>query len=432
MTHLAIVGTGYVGLTVGACLAHLGHEVCCVDSDADKIRSLRAGQVPFLEQEMPELLEEGLASGRLTFSADPGAVARAEVIFLCLPTPQSPEGNLNTAVLESAVRKLGPSLAPGAVLVTKSTVPVGTHRRVLEWVGRTDVHAVSNPEFLREGTAVRDFLEGDRIVIGAASEDAADAVAALYQGLRGTVLRTDPASAELLKFAANAFLATKVSFANEISRLCDGLGASIDAVIRGIGADPRIGRSFLEPGPGWGGSCFPKDTSALAYLAREHNVDLPVVAGAIEGNELQFEHVVQKVLASLAETPSPHVAVWGLTYKAGTDDLRDSPAVRIVSRLIERGVRVTTYDPAAPRGVPGAATSSDPYSACAGADALVVLTEWPAFRSLDMRVVARRMHGRDVVDARNLLDAQAVSAVGLHYVALGRSMVSAPLLAVSA
>lgn len=420
---ITVVGTGYVGLTTGACLAHLGHEVRCVDIDEDKIERLRRGEIPIFEAGLAELVREGLDADRLTFTTDTvAAVGGAALVFLCLPTPQGGDGAADLSYVRSAAGVIGPHLDPGAIVVNKSTVPVGSATEVAGVIGRTDVAVVSNPEFLREGTAVSDFLHPDRIVVGSDDPEAATRVADAYTDLGSPVLVTDAASAELIKYASNAFLATKVSYVNSIAQLCDAVGADVAAVTEGMGHDARIGARFLRPGPGWGGSCFPKDSLALVKIAEDHGAPFPLLQAAIDANDAQFDHVVAKILALLDGEPAGHtVAIWGLAFKALTDDLRDSPALEIAERLLARGVKIRAHDPTvteSPRE--GIDVVGDPYGACEGADVLAVLTEWEQFRSVDFARVADMMASRAVMDARDILDAVMLRRLGFVVDTLGR------------
>ncbi len=336
MARLAIIGTGYVGLTTGACLAHLGHDVVCADVDVEKVDRLADGEVPIVEAGLSDLVAEGLSADRLRFTADvAGSVADRQVVFLCVPTPHAPDGSVDLSYVEAAAASIGASLAPGAVVVNKSTVPVGTTAVVSGIIGRDDVAVASNPEFLREGTAVADFLGPDRIVIGSDDDRAREVVRSIYDGVDAPMVLTDPASAETIKYAANAFLATKLSFANAIAAVCEGVGADVSDVMSGLGYDRRIGPEFLNPGPGWGGSCLPKDTRALIRIAEDAGYDFRFLEGVIEVNEEQFARVAAKVRrAAGGQLERRTVAVWGLTFKAGTDDLRDSPALEVVDRLL--------------------------------------------------------------------------------------------------
>ena len=425
MTRVAIVGTGYVGLTTGACFAHLGHEVVCGDVDEKKISGLSVGEIPFLEDQLGHLVTEGINNNRLRFVLGAeAAVAGCEVAFLCVPTPQNPDGSADVSYIETATREIAEALPNGAILVNKSTVPVGTTRVVEEVLERDGVAVVSNPEFLREGSAVQDFLKPDRIVIGAKDRVAAGVVAALYKDIAAPVLVTDPVSAETIKYAANAFLATKLSFVNAITAVCEGVEADVDDVMAGLGYDSRIGSDYLRPGPGWGGSCLPKDTRALVRLAEDAGYDFRLLKSVIEVNEEQFTRVVAKVRdAAGDELDGRALAVWGLTFKAGTDDLRDSPALAIVGLLLAEGAEIRAYDPTVgtdgPYPVGLVDVLGDPLSTCEGADALVVLTDWDEFRGIEPFVVAERMANRAVVDTRNVLDRQAWQQAGFDYRGIG-------------
>ncbi len=426
--RVCVVGAGYVGLTTAVGLAHLGHDVVCADIDADKVAALAAGSVTHHEPGIPELLASGLASGRLRFvHGAPAAVPGARFVYLCLPTPMLGDGRPDISALLSVADEIGPLLESEAVVVNKSTVPVGAHRLVGERLGRGDVAVVSNPEFLREGQAVRDFFAPDRIVIGADDADVAIAVAGLFSSLACPVVATDPVSAETIKYAANAFLATKLSFVNSLASVCEVVGADASDVLVGIGSDPRIGHDFLRPGPGWGGSCFPKDVRALLHLAGDAGFDFALLRAVIDANATHFDRVAAKVLAAAGDRGDdttdagapPRVAVWGLTFKADTDDLRESPALEVVRRLAAAGASVRAYDPVIDAGRLAAHAPdldvevvADPYAACAGADVLVVLTEWDEFRHVDLAKVGDVVGSRRVVDTRNVLDRQALQRLG--------------------
>jgi UDPglucose 6-dehydrogenase len=431
--EVAIVGTGYVGLTTGSCLAHLGVRVTCCDVDPHKVGLLRAGHVPIVEQGLAEIIGPSLDHGRLTFQlgCDP-AVRTADVVFLCVPTPQDEDGSADLSYVRSAAIEIGPMLKPGAVVVNKSTVPVGSFHIVGEALDREDVFVVSNPEFLREGTAVRDFLEPDRVVIGADDEDAARRVASLYAALDTELILTDPASAELIKYAANGFLAMKISFVNSVAALCEHVDADIRSVVEGIGSDRRIGRAFLQPGPGWGGSCFPKDSRALVATASQHGYDFSLMRGVIDINEQQFQRMVHKVMAAVGRDVSLEgvvVGALGLTFKAGTDDLRESPSLRIIDALRAKGATVQAYDPTVVgelnpvqrERLAGLLLCSAAVDAAVGADVMLVLTEWHEFVDIDLDKVAHVMRGRSIVDCRNLLDGDRCRAAGLTYEGVGRA-----------
>src|SRR5581483_10187343 len=342
MSKVAVIGTGYVGLTTGAYLAHLGHHVVCADIVEEKIALLQSGRIPILEAGLEELVREGLDGGRLSFVLGAAnAVPDAEFVFLCVPTPQASDGSADLSYIEEAAREIGPVLEPEAVVINKSTVPVGSTRVVEQAVGRDDVSVISNPEFLREGSAVHDSLHPDRIVIGGDDQAAAIRVAALFEDLQAPLIVTSPASAEVIKYASNAFLATKVSFINAVANLCEAVGADVREVVLGMGYDKRIGFEFLKPGPGWGGSCFPKDTRALVHIAEDAGYDFGLLKGVIQVNDEQIERVTAKVEKMAGGgLDGTVVAVWGLTFKARTDDMRDSPSLEVISRLRTRGATV--------------------------------------------------------------------------------------------
>ncbi|GAA1270775.1 UDP-glucose 6-dehydrogenase [Planotetraspora silvatica] len=424
-----MVGTGYVGLTTGACLASLGHHVVCADVDEEKVKRLSAGDVDILEPRLADLVAEGLASGRLSFvRGATAAVTGAEVVFLCVPTPMGVGGVADLAAVESVIEEVRELLGDGCVMVNKSTVPVGTAARTAELLGRDDVAVVSNPEFLREGSAVDDFLRPDRIVVGCDQQDAAEKVAALYSKLGAPTVLTDAASAELVKYAANCFLAMKLSYVNALAELCERLGATISDVTEGIGYDRRIGQAFLSPGPGWGGSCLPKDTAAMLQVADAVDFEFRLLRATIDTNTRQRQRMVDKVRLAVTgrrtgSLSQVRIAILGLTFKAGTDDLRDSPALAVAALLRQAGADIVAYDPAlANRTRPeldGVKVVDDPYEAAADAQALVVLTEWPEFRTLDWVRVGEAVSRPIVVDTRNLLDPDVLRRAGFDWVGLG-------------
>lgn len=423
--RIVVVGTGYVGLTTGACLASLGHRVVCSDVDAGKVQRLSRGEVEILEPGLPELVREGLAAGRLEFvvgSAD--AVADAEVVFLCVPTPMGAGGGADLTAVESVISEVRAVLPAGCVVVCKSTVPVGTSARVARWVGRPDVAVASNPEFLREGSAVRDFLHPDRIVVGSDSQDAVERVAALYVRLGAPTVLMAAASAEMVKYAANCFLAMKLSYVNAVAELCERLGADITDVTEGMGYDRRIGQSYLRPGPGWGGSCLPKDTRALLQVADAVGCEFGLLEATVAGNVRQRERMVDKVAAACGgAVRGLRLGVLGLAFKAGTDDVRDSPALAVARLLADRGAELMAYDPGLRGDEPGldfVTLVGDPYQAVKGASALVLLTEWQEFRSLDWVRLASLMEAPVVVDTRNALDPDMLRRAGMSWHGVGR------------
>jgi UDPglucose 6-dehydrogenase len=419
---VAVIGSGYVGLTLSASLALLGHQVECTDNSPERVAQLAEGHVPITESGLTELVEEMLAAGRLRFGTDNAqAAARAEFIFLCLPTPNGADGSADLSFVNSVAAEIGPHLRPGATVITKSTVPVGTSETVVRALNRNDVSVASNPEFLAEGSAVKDCLFPDRIVIGASSEAVAQNVAGLYGRVGSSrFIFTDLTSAELIKYASNAYLATRITFVNSIAELCEAVGADISSVMAGMGSDHRIGDAFLQPGPGWGGSCFPKDTQALVHTAEQFGCELELIKTAIARNTYHTQRVVEKVASALGEVRGRRIALLGLTFKAGTDDLRNSPAMEIAQRLIALGASVQAYDPTVDAGASyGMEVHSSSYSACRHADALVICTEWPEFTAIDLGVLGTIMSGRVIVDARNMLDPDTAASEGFIYAGIG-------------
>jgi UDPglucose 6-dehydrogenase len=432
--RIAVIGTGYVGLTTGACLASLGHNVVCADVDAAKVRQLQQRQVDIREPGLPDLVAEGIAAGRLSFvvgapAAMSGPAGPVEVVFLCVPTPMGVGGVADLSAVEAVAEEIRHELPPACVVVNKSTVPVGTAESFRTLLGRDDVAVVSNPEFLREGTAVRDFLNPDRIVIGCDRQDAAERVAALYARLGAPTLLTDAASAEMVKYAANCFLAMKLSYVNSLAELCERLGADILDVTEGMGYDHRIGQAFLSPGPGWGGSCLPKDTHAMLQVADSADFEFRLLRAAIETNNRQRQRMVDKVRLAVTGSRTgtlsqTRLGVLGLTYKAGTDDLRDSPALAVAAMLRQAGAELVGYDPVVPASTTPELTSitvvDDPAASAKDVDALVLLTDWPEFRSLDWSALATVVRRPIVVDTRNLLDPDVMRRAGFTYHSLGR------------
>lgn len=424
--RIAVVGAGYVGLVTAACLARLGHRVVCLEADPSRLQVLRGGRMPVHEPELEALVRRGRLSGCLNF-ADGGSrrISGAAIVFLTVQTPPTTDGRADLGPLWQAVAGLVPRLARSAILVIKSTVPVGTGDAVagrLRRAGRVDVRVVANPEFLREGSAIRDFLEPDRIVIGAEDDAAGGAVAALYTRLRASIVRCDRRSAELAKYASNVALAVRISFINEVAGLCAALDADVDQVAAIVGADRRIGASFLQAGLGWGGSCFPKDVATFAAMAREHKVPAHIAEAAVAVNRGQRVAAAERLLASVPRSGA-RVGVLGLAFKPDTDDLRGSPALDIIERLLNAGVEVRAHDPVAR---PAAALTSgvmlcaDPYEVAHGSDAVLLATDWRQYIELDWSLVRRAMRGRLVLDGRNVLDGEILRALGFDYQAFGR------------
>ncbi|MFC7673179.1 UDP-glucuronate decarboxylase [Mycolicibacterium sp. GCM10028919] len=438
---VAVIGTGYVGAVTATCLASLGHSVCGLDTDSVRAGQLNNGQAPFVEPGLPEILKATLSSGRLRFTDDPAeALTDADFVFLCVGTPPGPDGSPDLSQLESAIQSLAPYLRAGVVLVNKSTVPVGsgnwTHtilEDALEATRQVTFHVVSNPEFLREGCAIEDFLYPDRIVLGGAAADVSR-VAELYQpvldqsfqGGRRTVrprlISTELASAEMIKYAANAFLATKISFANEMAQMCELFGADAREVLPAIGADHRVGSAFLSPGVGWGGSCFGKDVAALISSSQEYGYTPSMLQATVDINETQRASAVRKLQRELHILKGRRIAIFGLTFKPGTDDLRDAPALDIARRLLSAGAVVSAYDPvvkALPADLGAVRLTSDAYEAAHRVDAVVLTTEWPEFRLLDPAGLRRVMRGDLVVDGRNFLSEKDFDGSGLRLVGFG-------------
>lgn len=425
MALIAVIGTGYVGLSSGACFAHLGHNVVCVDVLQEKIDNLNKGILPIVETGLSELVAEGVAAELLSFTTDvESAVKDADVVFLCVPTPEGEDGSADLSYIQTAAKTLSPLLRSGAIVVNKSTVPVGSTKVVERELKRPDVAVVSNPEFLREGSAIQDFLHPDRVVVGSDNQEAAVQVAALYEKVGAPVVVTDPASAETIKYAANAFLATKISYINAVAAICEGVGADVNDVVLGLGYDKRIGHEFLRPGPGWGGSCFPKDTKAMVKIAQDAGYDFDLLKGVITVNEQQYSRIVDKIrTAADGVLKDKKIAAWGLTFKALTDDLRDSPAVEIVMRLLAGGASVSVFDPTvttAPRGLEAIHVASSPLEACVDADVIAVLTEWDDFRWVSPSDAGAAVRNMQVVDARNLLDRSEWRRAGFEYQGIGR------------
>ncbi len=424
-SRVAVIGAGYVGLTTAVVLAQLGHEVCCGEIDPVKVELLSAGTPTIFEEGLSPLLREGLDSGRLRFvTGAANAVANAEFVFLCVPTPQHEDGSADVRALSAAAREIAPHLARGAIVVNKSTVPVGSATLIERLLRRTDIAVVSNPEFLREGSAISDCLHPSRVVVGSDDREAAARVGGLFASLEAPLIVTDAASSETIKYAANAFLATKLSFVNAVATLCEHLGASVIDVLLGLGYDQRIGFDYLNPGPGWGGSCLPKDTRALLYMAERAGFEFPLLRQVIETNEAQLTRVVEKIRQSAGSAlPEAKITAWGLSFKAGTDDRRRSPAIEIIQRLVSEGANVRCFDPSVSGPVPELPESvevlTDPYRACEGASVLAILTDWEMMTKLDLGRVHDAMHTPRIVDTRNLFDPVAVRNLGFDYVGLG-------------
>lgn len=431
--HIAVIGTGYVGLVTGACFAEFGVDVTCVDIDERKIKSLREGIIPIYEPGLDQLVERNSKAGRLHFTTDfKQAVESALVIFLAVGTPPNEDGTPDMSFVEKAVIDIARYMNDYKVIVTKSTVPVGTG----EWVRtlvlenqtvKTNFGVCSNPEFLREGAAINDFMRPDRVVIGSRDAEAIAIMKDLYRPLyliETPFVLTSLEAAELTKYAANAFLATKISFINEIANLCDKIGCDVHDVARGMGMDKRIGSKFLHPGPGFGGSCFPKDTRALSTVARQYDSESQIVDAVIEVNEKQKRAMVPKIEKLVGDFNGKTIAVLGLSFKPETDDMRESPAIEIINELVARGAKVKAYDPVAmkeaKKSLPEIVYSRDEFEAISGADALVFVTEWNQFRALDLNRVKKLLKTPKIADLRNIYEPADMRELGFEYVGVGR------------
>ena len=430
--RIAMIGTGYVGLVSGACFADFGHSVCCIDKDSAKIDGLNAGRMPIWEPGLEAIVKANAEHGRLTFTTSlPEGVTDAEAVFIAVGTPaRRGDGHADLTFVFDAVRELAKVIKPGTVVVTKSTVPVGTGdeiERILREEGVSGVSVASNPEFLREGAAIADFKHPDRIVVGAEDEHAQEVLKEIYRPLflnRAPILFTGRRTAELTKYAANAFLAVKISFINEIADLCEAVDADVQDVARGIGLDNRIGPKFLHAGPGYGGSCFPKDTLALLKTADKVGVDQRIVRTTVEVNDDRKASMVERVQRALGSLEGKRVAVLGLAFKPNTDDMRDAPSIPLINALLERGAEVSAFDPVAREQAEkifsGIEFAPDAYSAASNADALVIVTEWDEFRALDLDKIAASLRGKALVDLRTVYDREEAEGSGLVYYGVGR------------
>jgi UDPglucose 6-dehydrogenase len=431
--HIAVIGSGYVGLVTGACFAEFGVDVTCVDIDADKIARLSAGEMPIYEPGLEQLVTKNMQSGRLRFTTDlKQAVEQALVIFLAVGTPPNADGSPDLSFVESAARSVAEHMNSYKVIVTKSTVPIGTGEYLRKLIrenlkSKLNFGIVSNPEFLREGAAINDFMRPDRVVIGSCDEEAIAIMRDLYRPLyliEAPFVLTSLEAAELTKYAANAFLATKISFINEIANLCESIGCDVHDVARAIGMDRRIGSKFLHPGPGFGGSCFPKDTQALASVARQFGRESMIVDAVIEVNRRQRQAMVPKIEKLVGNLKGATIAILGLAFKPETDDMREAPAIDIIRALVERGATIRAYDPVAmsesAKVLPDISYESDEYEAVAKADALVFMTEWNQFRALDMSRIRDLMRSPRIADLRNIYDPTDMRELGFEYVGVGR------------
>jgi len=439
MAKITIIGTGYVGSVSGACLADFGNQVICVDTNAEKIEALKKGIIPIYEPGLDLIVMRNMSSGRLSFSVDiNAAIKETNVVFIAVGTPPADDGSADLSYVEAAARKIGTLIDKYTVVVDKSTVPIGTGRKVMAWIKEElekrgqgiEFDVVSNPEFLREGSAVYDFTHPDRVVIGSESERARNIMKDVYRSLylnETPYIETNLESAEMIKYASNAFLAVKITFINEIANLCEKTGADIRDVSRAMGKDGRIGPKFLHPGPGYGGSCFPKDTRALARIGREHGEAQSIVETTINVNEAQKLRAAKKIEGVMGNIDGKTIAILGLAFKPNTDDMRESPAIAVCEYLAGRGAKLRVYDPAAMKeaqwrlsGIKEAVFfASDEYDALQGSDALTIVTEWNQFRNIDLAKVKKLLTGVYFFDLRNLYKPEAVTAAGLKYFGIG-------------
>lgn len=436
MKHIAVVGTGYVGLVTGTCFAETGNVVTCIDIDAQKVAKMQQGQIPIYEPELDTLFERNIKAGRLHFTTDLAAgIADAEIIFLALPTPPGEDGSADLSYILGVAHELGKLLAEYKVIVDKSTVPVGTAEKVTAAIAanaKVDFSVVSNPEFLREGYAVADFMKPDRVVLGCSDLRAAKIMESLYKPFvrqGNPIYIMDEKSAELTKYAANAFLATKITFMNEIANFCEVVGADVDKVRIGIGADSRIGKRFLFPGIGYGGSCFPKDVKALAKSGADNNYDFKILKAVMEVNEDQKTILLPRIKNFFrGNLNQKKIAVWGLAFKPDTDDIREAPALYMISALLDAGAKITAYDPEAMENVKSIfgdkiQYANDEYSALAQADALLICTEWSIFRNPNFRAMKDLMSDNVIFDGRNLFDLEELNEKGFYYSSIGRTTI---------
>jgi UDPglucose 6-dehydrogenase len=431
--HIAVIGTGYVGLVSGACFAEFGVDVTCVDVDETKIEKLKSGIIPIYEPGLDTLVEKNVNAGRLHFTTEiRSAVEGAQAVFLAVGTPPKEDGSPDMSYYQQAAKDVAQAMNGYKVLVTKSTVPIGTGKWLREFVTKnlkvqTDFGVASNPEFLREGAAIDDFMRPDRVVIGSNEPEAIEVMKELYRPLyliETPIVITSLEAAELIKYAANAFLATKITFINEVANLCDAIGCDVHDVARGMGMDNRIGRKFLHPGPGYGGSCFPKDTRALTTVADQFGVETRIVDAVIDANERQREAMIPKIEKLVGSLDGKQIGILGLAFKPETDDMRESPAIDIIRSLLDRGVKIRAYDPVAMdearHCLPEIEYATDEYDAIRDADALVIVTEWNQFRALDMDKVKQLLKAPKIADLRNIYEPQDMRELGFDYVGVGR------------
>jgi UDPglucose 6-dehydrogenase len=421
VANIGVIGTGYVGLTTAACFAELGHRVVGYDIDLSKIEVLSSGKSTIHELGMSELIVKNLTSNNLKFTSNINTIVDCDYVFLCVPTPQDADGSADLSYVINASKDLSTLLKKDSILITKSTVPVNAWKDVVSALNRSDIAVVSNPEFLREGSAIADFFAPDRIVVGCESSEKAKQVSDLYKQPGVETINTDNSSAELIKYASNSFLAIKLSYVNEIAALSEAVGANAKDVLFGMGMDSRIGSRFLEPGPGWGGSCFPKDVRALRVTAEDNAISMSLLSAAIESNEKTHRRIVDKVEKELGNSLiGKSICIWGLTFKANTDDLRESPSIAVIERLIGRGASVMAFDPVITnvdnKKIKIAKSIED---SCTAADAILVLTEWEQFKKVNPNSIKELVNNKVVIDSRNILDKNLWINSGFNFIGNG-------------
>ncbi|MFH1850436.1 MAG: UDP-glucose/GDP-mannose dehydrogenase family protein [archaeon] len=431
--NIAVIGTGYVGLTVGACLANLGNDVICADKAKEKIENLKKGVLPIYEPGLKEIVDRNAAEGRLSFTTDAAsAVSTSDVIYIAVGTPSGEDGSVDLSQVRDAAQCIGRNMHSCKIVVVKSTVPVGTSGKIREIIRDNqaepyDFDMVSNPEFLREGFAIQDFTSPDRIVVGADNDGARETMVSIYKAIERTgkpILFTDINSSEMIKYASNAFLATKISFINEIAGLCEIAGADIKMVARGMGLDTRIGPRFLQAGAGYGGSCFPKDVKALIATGRDNGLKLSILEAVEDVNRSQRRVILEKVKRLLPDLKEKKIAVWGLAFKPNTDDIREAPAIEIIQELQKEGAAIHAFDPAAVETsrevIPDAVFHRKALDAVRGADLLLIMTEWDEFRELNLKKLRALMGSPNIVDARNIYEPKDMCSLGINYAGVGR------------
>lgn len=430
MAKISVIGTGYVGLVTGTCFADMGHHVICLDIDTHRIELLNQGVIPIYEPGLKQLVDQNVKAGRLSFTTDyPTAIKDAQFAFIAVGTPSNNEGEADLQYVKSVANSIAQNLDHSIIIVNKSTVPVGTGdwvaEIILEQNGKNTPKfcVVSNPEFLREGSAINDFMIPDRVVLGSSNREAAEKVAELYEALRAPIMITDLRTAEMIKYASNAFLATRISFINEMANICESLGADVREVAKGMGMDKRIGPAFLDAGLGWGGSCFPKDVRALAHMAATRGAHPQLLQAVMDINQNQRQRAVTKLEQSLGDLKGRRIGVLGLSFKPNTDDTRDAPALDIIRLLLAKGADVQGYDPQAMKVsktlIPELTLRDNPYEVARDADALLLATEWNEFKSLDFKKIKQGMRGNVILDGRNIWDGQALHEMGFEYMGIG-------------